>query len=551
MTNTYLTGNPIGSTSPKDLYDNASNLDDLMLGLSPAYTDRLGKRRQSWAGMESAFATFLLNSGYETPVPYQAGIILLRPTQTVTYLGETYRPLPGYLPFTTTVWADDESKFLAMGDASLRQELSMPDGSGKVGFSVTEEYPAGTVGSALKGVNSSSSVLLFGGAADGVTDNGAAANAAIAATGFAFFPFSKAGTYRVTTTINIGSGQAILGAGSAGVRLSSETPGHTVVVAAMAENYAISGFSLTRPASSYGNTTGKDGIHCNGYSQLGYISDVKIYRHWKGMYLGPTSYSEVTNYLVDNCYSHGIHCEGTPTIAAMQWTFHKGISQRNDGWGMRFSTVSPAPGGPGGASMGDMSLVSTYGNKLGGIAWHGRSDCGINAIRVQSAFVGEEGSHGIDIDTYGVSTNKLSNVFSEICGTLACGVDGTTPATNQGRGFNITANNTETVLTGCNAIGNSWSGLVVAAPRTTVVGGSYRLNGAAMLSGETSGIFQSAGWVLINGTQCNGNKGFGVFLATDNYHVLVANNLRENDIGAYGSGVTQTKSQIGLNVVAA
>jgi hypothetical protein len=545
--NKYPTADlPIGTTSPKALYNNASNLDDLLLGDAPAYPDRLGRRRQSWAGMELDFATFLSNSGYETPVPYAPGISLIRPTQTVTYLGELYSAKQAALPFTTTTWASDEAKFVARGDAALRQELADPSGAGLSGFSMSESYLAGSIGAAIKGFTIP--VTFFGAVADNATDCGVAANASIAALGYAFFPVAYGQTFRILTTINIGSNQALIGAGRTSTLLSSITAGHTIVIADFAENYEIGGFTLTRPLGNYGNTTGHDGIHCVGYSQLGLIRDIRIYRHWKGMYLGPTSYSEVRDYLVDNCYSHGVHAEGTSTIAALQWTFNKGISQRCNGYGMLFSTVVPIPGGPAGASMGDMSSVSTYGNLLGGIAWIGRPECGINAIRVHSAFVGEEGSHGIHLDTYGVSTIKLSNVFSEICGTLACGVDGTTPATNQGRGFNITANNTEVVMTGCNSIGNSWCGLTSAAPRVSIVGGSFRLNGAALLAGEITGIFEAAGWILVNGTQCNGNKGFGIYLATDSYHTVVGNNVRENVIGGLGSGVTQTLSQIGLNV---
>lgn len=550
MANKYSTTNPIGSTAPKDLYDNASNLDDLSLGPSPSYPDRLGRLRQSWAGMEAAFAEFLLNSGYETPVPYVdgAGISIIRPTQTVSRLGELYRPLQSALPFTTTTWAADAAKFVAIGDASLRSALAAPSGAGLSGFAMSQSYVAGSVGAAIKGFTIP--ITFFGGAADNVTDCGAAANASLAALGYAFFPAAYGQTFRIYTTINIGSNQSLIGASRSTVNISSITLGHSIVVADFAENYEIGGFTLTRPLGDYGNITGKDGIHCNGYSQLGLIRDIRIYRHWKGMYLGPTSYSEVKDYLVDNCYSHGIHAEGTPTIAALQWTFNKGISQRCNGYGMLFSTVVPGVGGPTGASMGDMSSVSTYGNLLGGIAWIGRPECGINAIRVHSAFVGEEGSHGIHLDTYGVSTIKLANVFSEICGTLACGVDGSTPATNTGRGFNLTANNTEVVMTGCNAIGNSWSGVSVACPRVSIVGGSYRLNGAAHFSGETTGIFQAAGWVLINGTQCNGNIGFGVALNTDSYHIVTNNNLRENGTAGYVSAVTQTLSIVAQNLVA-
>lgn len=142
----YNTGNPIGSTSPKDLSDNARNLDLLLLGDDPSYPDRKGVPRKSWKGMEAEyvadrlrratefhtaqtereaqFTAFLESSGYEAPVPYAPGIVLVRTTQTVTYLGNEYRAKSQFLPLTTTTWVADESKLKLVGDDSLRQDMA-------------------------------------------------------------------------------------------------------------------------------------------------------------------------------------------------------------------------------------------------------------------------------------------------------------------------------------------------------------------------------------------------------------------------------------------
>lgn len=144
----YNTGNRVGSTSPKDLSDNAQNLDLLLLGDAPSYPDRKGVPRKSWKGMEGAFDSdqslrvsefdagqenrkfqfeaFMDASGYEPPVPYAPGIYLARSTQTVIYLGSEYRVKSQYLPLTTSDWDADESKLKLIGDDSLRQELARP-----------------------------------------------------------------------------------------------------------------------------------------------------------------------------------------------------------------------------------------------------------------------------------------------------------------------------------------------------------------------------------------------------------------------------------------
>lgn len=131
------TGNPIGSMSPKDLKDNAYNLDLLMLGPNQSYLDRKGALRKSWKGMEGEFQLgqavrtdefreFLESSAFETPVDYVAGLSITRPTQAVRFGGELYRAKDASLPFTTTTWAVDSEKLFSMGDAALRQSMADP-----------------------------------------------------------------------------------------------------------------------------------------------------------------------------------------------------------------------------------------------------------------------------------------------------------------------------------------------------------------------------------------------------------------------------------------
>lgn len=55
----YNTGNPVGSSSPLDLYDNAENLDAGINGPEVAWVDRRGQTRKSWTGVETDFQKFL------------------------------------------------------------------------------------------------------------------------------------------------------------------------------------------------------------------------------------------------------------------------------------------------------------------------------------------------------------------------------------------------------------------------------------------------------------------------------------------------------------
>lgn len=128
MTNTYLTGDPLGSTAVKNLYDNASNFDEVMNSPSPSFTDRFGMRRETWAGMEKGFDDFLLASGYQFIGDYDADgpLTITQQNQIFSKDGDYWRASAALaLPYTTVNnWATDQPKFVAIGDAALRSDLA-------------------------------------------------------------------------------------------------------------------------------------------------------------------------------------------------------------------------------------------------------------------------------------------------------------------------------------------------------------------------------------------------------------------------------------------
>ena len=160
----YNTNNPVGSTDPRDLYDNAENLDKLVNGADPFYADRLGKLRESWAGMENSFTNaqegretaftlsqadkesrfqaFLVSSGYVSKGDYAAGVVMAERNEYVAVSAATTGTSPGLyrpnasatLPLTLTgTWATDSANLVLLGDAVLRQELADPNSSVLVG----------------------------------------------------------------------------------------------------------------------------------------------------------------------------------------------------------------------------------------------------------------------------------------------------------------------------------------------------------------------------------------------------------------------------------
>lgn len=175
---TYNTINPVPSSDARDRYDNSQVFDELMNGPAPSTPDRLGVLRQSWAGMEAAFAgsetdraeafqTFLANSGWSSLGAYGAGIQIISHTQTVDYQGQPYQlksTVPASLdaPYVTTGnWAVEGVNFKLVGDNSLRQDLAEDSGAGLLGFDKDAEVPAGTVGATLKNLPTLNPTLAY------------------------------------------------------------------------------------------------------------------------------------------------------------------------------------------------------------------------------------------------------------------------------------------------------------------------------------------------------------------------------------------------------
>jgi len=148
MTNTYETSDlPLGTTSAKALYNNASNLDEGMNSLGPSFADRFGRRRETWAGMETALQDFLVRSAFVFIGDYAAGLNFTARNQYTIRLGIAYRlSQTATLPYVTTgVWATDAANFVAFdSDAILRTELAddsdTSKGAGMVGYKGRTAY---------------------------------------------------------------------------------------------------------------------------------------------------------------------------------------------------------------------------------------------------------------------------------------------------------------------------------------------------------------------------------------------------------------------------
>ncbi|MGK0545347.1 sialate O-acetylesterase [Halomonas cupida] len=141
---TYKTGNPIGSESPKDLYDNAQNLDILLNHPTKTeHPDRLGVPRKTWHGMEVGYESIsqealdrvsqaVASAGYQyIDTPYAGSITVDDYNQVIRAQGpagdyEFWKLSAGTpVPYITTgAGMPEGGAFVSVGDAALRSELA-------------------------------------------------------------------------------------------------------------------------------------------------------------------------------------------------------------------------------------------------------------------------------------------------------------------------------------------------------------------------------------------------------------------------------------------
>lgn len=183
----YATNNPLGSMDPKDLFDNAQNLDFALNDITQAiWKDRFGRSRPTMYGMEQTFSaqltsqqqrfnTFIQNSGYKVIGEYTSGpLSITEYNQLIRYQDAFWKLTAATnIPFTTTgndaaSWANDSVHFVSVGDGVLRQELASPGGAGLVGGVANPVTWSGFAGGAdSTGVASSDAAFAAAAAFDG------------------------------------------------------------------------------------------------------------------------------------------------------------------------------------------------------------------------------------------------------------------------------------------------------------------------------------------------------------------------------------------------
>src|SRR5690554_5641219 len=145
----FNTGNPLGSGDPRDLDDNAKNMDLAVNSDAPQWVDRFARNRKTFAGMESEFQSaqesrsdrfndFIASSGYQFAGDYGPGIEITEYNQLIRDSNGEFWRVSGQveLPYVTTgAGIPEDDALVPAGDAVIRQDLANPNkGAAMVAF---------------------------------------------------------------------------------------------------------------------------------------------------------------------------------------------------------------------------------------------------------------------------------------------------------------------------------------------------------------------------------------------------------------------------------
>ncbi len=370
------------------------------------------------------------------------------------------------------------------------------------------------------------SVKDFGAVGDGATDDTAAFAAAVLAHRSVWMPV---GTFKITGNVTFAQvGQQLLGAG---IGVTTVTVDHAsnpgIVWNTGTANLEVGNFTLTRSINA---TSGGTGIKASGVIGTSRIHDMLVEKHYLGMELGSTDFSYAERVTVQKCNSHGISLTNDASNSAVQWDIRDSLSQMNSGDGARFTSTA----GPAQVTLGQWTNFTTFANSGHGLAVIGLVGVPAHDLRMSDCFLGSDGESEIYLDTYG-RQHVIKNSFTEIAGTLATGPTLTTPASDIGRGVQITANNVQVSISNHTSSGNSEEGLVTSGTQTQISGGTFINNGANGTAGSAFGVHSITGRTMINGIRAGNVSGatsqlYGVVIVADTV-ILTNSDLTGNATG--------------------
>lgn len=342
-------------------------------------------------------------------------------------------------------------------------------------------------------------VLDYGAIGDGVTDDSAAFNAALAANKTVFVP---TGTYNLASRITVGQQayQTLFGENKTATVLRSNSGTEPVIyINASIPGININTMTIDRSVAPTANTA--IGIDYNRIGE-GVIDNVVVQNHQVGIRLGEAGFSRLSNSTVQKNINSGIIMSSGDT-GQLQWSLYNVLSTMNGASGI---VVTSQAGTAVSTSLGEWIGVSTFANSTYGIAVLGDSGRIISGVRLSDSFLGGDGNTELYLNSYG-GQHKIENSFFELAGQTPTGPTYTTPKSNVGYGVYVSANNDSVSIIGNRFSGMSYSSIDVSSTDSVIVGNAIINSGIALAVGERSGVRIRQGVSLVSGNLSKNTTG--------------------------------------------
>lgn len=424
-------------------------------------------------------------------------------------------------------------------DELLRDNLARYDneefGAGMIGYEAGLPYLPRTVGYTLNYLmdalgslpeivlNGFADIRDYGAVADGETDCSSAIAAALAANDRVLVPASEDGFF-VANPIAVASGKIIQGSHPTKSQLIVTLAAMPVLqLPAGSKGTKVSNLTIQRRAAvvTGGNAIevadGADSVTLGALILTGHHVAIKVGTGWN---------CKITNTTMTDG-GHGVYVG--PTISGeATWTISHCVAAYNSQHGYLFKPELAATA----VQFGELSNSYAVYNTGYGCALLGAETNSGHSLRVLGGAFSFNGSHNIYLDSYG-TRNRVVGASCSGAGSLSTGPrTSQDPATLNGCGIYITANNTGVAIQGATCEGNTLSGV-------RLLGGSQVVQACTMSNNGTnvnavvaarSGIHVATGAPRLVGNVCGNLRTaeatqlYGIFLADHNAASVVAGN---------------------------
>lgn len=476
---TTPTNNAVPSESPRDLKFNAGKIDEAVNSSLDAYSDRFGKARLTWKGIEKISLEAISKYGYITVDSFEDGATLTVPSQVLRFRsnGEYYRwdgSYPKSIPAGSTpssAGGIGQGAWLSVGSATLS---STQDGSGDALIAVKQPYDY-----AVPRNQHQKNADILTPADFGVDMSGA--NDSTAEFGHFLSAIQKSGTtgylprgkikisdgYKITAPITL-KGDKACTIYNTNTNLSKPIFDFTN---AAASSLMLDGFTIF---SEYTTNTEAVGIRIEGGTDF-IVQNIRIIQTYCGVNItkaqlgscirgcfvsntsGPAYHITDANLVVDGNYAintktYGFVFDVVNGAAGLMVLNNTNAASEDIGYLLQGSPTAP---------MTDVQLCNNLSSTT-------------------------PNSHAFYFDTYGKNI-IVANCLSELAGTNGTGIP------NKNRcGFFFTNNNRRLTVSNCHSTFSGGSGMDIRCGYFTIVGGDYTAN-ALLNGGSDAGILIGAG----------------------------------------------------------